>query len=280
LNSIFNDSNLAIHYIQQFLNETYNPNIYITGKYYQTFDMNYGFAHYIAKYLDRTFPVLDESTKQEYQNVDQTNTRDIKQPISLLNYFLSDNKSNILHYSDPVTQTISNDQIYNKIYNNFMMVHYDSETGTYKPWYNGKYMVKNDLPLFTKLTNDQYSVNDQTIFKLSSWPKEKSICELDDLVMSYLLGRTITPNSSMEEIYYVQKLLINDRDLYREEKGNWYFKRPDGTTLTDTIMDFQKQCSNNYGDTPILVTGYFDIFTEQRAKMKMIPGGGLSVHGL
>lgn len=287
MNSVFGDKNLVIHYIQQMLNETYNSDIHVTGEYYRTFDMNYGFAHYIAKYLERTFPILDETTKQAYENISQENEpRDIKEPISILNYFLCNNRGSYLRYNDMLSPGIHRGKgLYNSIYNDFMMVHQDPDTYpilNYKPLYNGKYMIMNDLPLFTSYENGVYDVNRKTLFSLR-WTEDKDIkeiCELDDLITSYLLGRTITPNSSMEDIYYVQKLLITDRDLYREEKGNWNFVRPDGTTLTDTIMDFQRNCPNSYGKTPILVTGYFDIFTEQQAKMNSISGGGISVHGL
>lgn len=278
MNVNFEDSSLVVHYIQQFLNENYNSGIYVNSRYYESFDMNYGFAHYVAKYLERTFPVLDEQTKQEYLNPIKIGRRDLKKPISILNYFLCNNDGNTLRYNDSMNN--SQKTIYNDIYNNFMMVHWDSSISMYKPIYGGKYMINNDLPLFTSYTNGTYTVNQSSIFQLSPWTRSKNICELDDLVVSFLLGRTITPNSTMEEIYYVQKLLIKNRELYKGEKGNWNFVRPDGTTLTDTIMNFQRSCTNNYGDVPILVTGYFDIFTEQRARMNEIPGGVVNVHGL
>lgn len=284
MNSNFEDKNLVIHYIQQLLNETYNPGIHVTGEYYKTFNMNYGFAHYIAKYLDRTFPILDEQTKQDYENIpldpfQDPPIRDIKKPISILNYFLANNRERILQY--PVTSSIVRGKsYYEEIYNKYMMVHYNQSTNAYSPIYDGKYMINNDLPLFTTYNDGTYNVSKNTIYRLSAWDRKKEICELDDLIVSYLLGRTITPNSLMEEIYYVQTLLIRDRGLYPGEKGNWNFKRPDGTTLTDTIMSFQRSCQNNYDSVPILVTGYFDIFTEQRAKMNIVASGDLSVHGL
>lgn len=286
MNSNFGDKNLVVHYIQQMLNETYNSDIRVTGEYYKTFDMNYGFAHYVAKYLERTFPILDDATKQAYENISTENEpRDIKEPISILNYFLCNNRGRVFKYFDDMPRPgviIRGSDYYNEVYNKYMMVHWNNDTLAWYPLSSGKYMIQNDLPLFTKYENGIYTVNQKSLFSLK-WTENKDIkeiCELDDLITSYLLGRTITPNSSMEDIYYVQKLLITDRDLYREEKGNWNFVRPDGTTLTDTIMEFQRNCPNNYGDTPILVTGYFDIFTEQRAKMNQISGGGISVHGL
>ena len=101
-----------------------------------------------------------------------------------------------------------------------------------------------------------------SLFNLQSWNIEKSICELDDFVMSYLLDRTITEYSSKEEIYYVQKLLINPSELGEKEKGVW---KTDLHDLTGIICNFQKNHVNRYKNTPIFVTGYFDIFTEAAA---------------
>ena len=280
MNSTFEDKNLVIHYIEQFLNENYNPDIQVNGEYYQTFDMNYGLAHYIAKYLDTNFPILSPIVQNEYDNTPnkRRGTRDLKKPISILNYFLADNNRHVLTFPDPDTTNM-----YDSIYNKYMRVHWDENTQRYKPEYNGKYMIKNDLPLFTKMVGDNYIVNDQIAFTLDYWPRKKKMCELDDLIVSYLLGRTITPKSSREDIYYVQQLLIKDRNFYPGEKGSWNCTAPDGTTisLTDTIMDFQKSCPNGYGAVPVLVTGYFDIFTEKQALMNNQNNGGvLSVHGL
>jgi hypothetical protein len=84
----------------------------------------------------------------------------------------------------------------------------------------------------------------------------------------------------MEDIYYVQKLLIGDENIAREEKGIWNYVRPDGRTLTDIIIDFQKNCVNKYNAVPIVVTGYFDIFTEKAALSRLVDGGGVNVTGL
>lgn len=280
MNSTFGDKNLVVHYIQQFLNETYNPDISVNGEYYKTFDMKYGLTHYIAKYLDMMFPILSPTVQEEYDTTadKRSTTRDLKKPISILNYFLADNNRHVLTF--PLNNSTNE---YDYIYNKYMRVHWNETLHSYVPELNGKYMIKNDLPLFTTLVGDTYQVNDQIAFRLDAWAKPKKICELDDLIVSYLLGRTITPNSSKEDIYYVQKLLITDRELYPGEKGNWNCKAPDGTpvSLTDTIMNFQMSCQNNFGATPVLVTGYFDIFTEQQAKMnQLVSGGGLSVSGL
>ena len=84
----------------------------------------------------------------------------------------------------------------------------------------------------------------------------------------------------MEDIYYVQKLLIGEDNISRDEKGVWNYVRPDGRTLTDIIIDFQKRCVSKYGSVPIIVTGYFDIFTEKAALSQILDGGGINVTGL
>ena len=48
MNKNFEDTGIVIQYIQQLLKERYNSDIYVNSEYYKTFDMNYGFAHYIA----------------------------------------------------------------------------------------------------------------------------------------------------------------------------------------------------------------------------------------
>ena len=269
MNKKFGDSGLSIHFIQQLLNETYNSTVHVNGEYYKTFDMNYGLAHFLAKYLDRTYPVLDSATKEDYANIpDGGEVRPIDKPISIMNYFLCDNKGNRLHF---------NDTIYNTIYNEYMRV---PDGG--QPLYDGKYMIKTDLPLFTNYDTEthMYSIDDNTIFNMVSTRKQKDICEIDDLVATFLLGRVITPWSSREEIYYVQKLLLGEDNISSKEKGNWNYVRPDGMTLTDIIINFQRQCVNVHSDIPLIVTGYFDIFTEKAALSLQNSGGGISVTGL
>lgn len=277
MNKHFGDSSISIHFIQQKLNETYNPNVYITGEYYKTFDMNYGFAHFLAKYLDANFPVLDSATKEEYATIQYTTPqRPLNKTISVANYFLCNNRGERLHFDD---------DIYLAMYNEYMRLHRSTDPATYGrylPMYNGKYMIKSDLPLFTTYDAETqtYGMNDNTLFNLATWSRVKEICEIDDYIASFLFGQTITPKSSMEDIYYVQKLLIGDENIAREEKGIWNYVRPDGRTLTDIIIDFQKNCVNKYNAVPIVVTGYFDIFTEKAALSRLVDGGGVNVTGL
>ena len=276
MNKMFGDKGITVHNIQQMLCETYNSTVHVTGEYYKTFDMNYGLAHFIAKYLDRKYPILDAATRAEYADVpDDFSQRSLNKPVSIMNYFLCNNRGGKLLFDD---------ETYRKIYNEYMRVKKDASdpnATAYVPEYGGKYMIKNDLPLFTTYDKDSNTYNvKSTIFNLEKWSRNKEICEIDDLVASYLFGQTITPNSSKEEVYYVQKLLIPEEHIAREEKGNWNYVRPNGETLTDTIIQFQQRCMNKYDSVPILVTGYFDIFTENLALSQRETGGGISVTGL
>ena len=261
--------------------ETYNDNVIINGEYYKHIDMNYGFAHFIAKYLDYKYPILDAKTRQEYQELIDTGAghdtlRGIDNVISLSNYFLCSNRGKRLRFGYPkveddrehgIDENDTERLLYREIYNRYMIPIWQ-ETQYFAPVQNGKYMVMNDLPLFVAVTKDGsgqlYWETQDTIFSLDKWSIEKGICEIDDFVASYLLGRTITPESSMEEIYYVQKLLIHDRTLAKGEKGVWCMKGCEGTEydLTQTIINYQKNHVNALSTTPLFVTGYFDIYTE------------------
>lgn len=309
----FNDSSITIRYIQQLLNENYNSKISVTGEYYKNFDMNYGFAHYIAKYLDYKYPILDKKTANEYANIpeDDSTIRSIKQPISIMNYFLCNNTSGRLRYDEyyEPTQYVKNDEenenknvIYRDIYNQYMILYggYNDDHSEYRktsPLYyeHGRgtntvkrtYYIMNDQPLFSfreynKETEEyDYSVKNNIIFTLSGWTKKKEICEIDDLVASYLIGRTITPNSSMEDIYYAQRLLIRDRNITREEKGIWCLPGAEGTEFdfTQTILNYQSTRVDPLSDNCLFVTGYFDIFTESCA-LKEIGSDANVIYGL
>ena len=271
----FDDSSIAIHYIQQMLNETYNENVQVTGEYYTQYDMNYGFAHFIAKYLSAMYPMLDKKSAEEYKNNDGSAVRSITKPITITNYFLCSNNGERLTFTPMSSPTeydedINFNKLYKKLYNQYMVVNkvfdnYDNLTG-YEPSYNVKFMKMNDLPLFIGYdrSSDTWSVNNNEIFTLSKWNIEKGICEIDNLVASYLLGRTIGPNSSMEDIYYAQKLLIRDREITREEKGVWCVKGAEGSIydMTQTLINYQSQRVSIANEIPIIVTGYFDIYTE------------------
>jgi hypothetical protein len=159
-------------------------------------------------------------------------------------------------------------------------------SNAYEPAYNN-YIIKNDMPLFSSCTYNSdtqqytYDVNNNIIFTLSGWNKEKEICELDDFVTSYLIGRTITPQSSMEDIYYVQRLLIHDRNITREEKGVWCIQGAEGTEydLTQTIINYQSNRVNAL-NADIFVTGYFDIYTEAYARKEFIVGDENAIYGI
>lgn len=265
----YGDKGVSIHFIQQMLNENYNSKVRVSGEYYKHFDMKYGFAHFIAKYLDQRYPLLDTQSINEYKTHAETGTQTIRnieeKPISLLNYFLCNNKGKCLTY-DPSDYYSTNNKEYRNIYNQYMVL--KQNDSTIEPA-DELYIVKNDLPLFSFYNDDtgEYSVNNNIIFELSEWDIEKEICEIDDFIASYLFGRTITPHSSMEEIYYAQRLLIRDRVITRDEKGIWCIPGQEGTEfdMTQTVINYQKQHVNKLSSRPLFITGYFDIFTEAQA---------------
>lgn len=280
----FEEKSLVVRYIQQFIKEMYNSDIHITGDYYKHFDMNYGMSHYIAKYLDYKYPILDKLTQGDYNNITNTSgTRELTSCISLKNYFLSDNKgkrlrfnslykfdSELLKYVHVNTGSPYNSKeytMYDDIYNDYMKIANvvtESETTECKPLYTNRYIIENDLPLFVTGSEGHYNINENIIFSLQSWSVPKQICELDDFVMSYLLGQTITPESSREDIYYAQKLLYDESQIDSRHKGIWCLPGEEGTfwDMTYAIMNYQKQKVNRLSSTPLFVTGYFDIFTE------------------
>ena len=95
--------------------------------------------------------------------------------------------------------------------------------------------------------------------------------DLDSFIISFLLGRTIGPESTMEDIEYVQRLL--EDSMYVNYNHNHYGVWDD--ELTYTLYDYQKAVNkryvseglkeaNNYKDYNIIFpTGYFDIITEK-----------------
>lgn len=290
MNKYFGDNSITLKYIQKIMKETYNDSISVTGEYYTHFDMNYGFAHYVAKYLDFMYPPLD---KNVYNNIGEDNNIAGKdQIISICNYFLCDNRGNRLNYFPTLDDVKNNEEssineIYDSIYNEYMRlvcvgvdreikaqgIKIDPESNWEKT-----FIINNDLPLFTtiKSVSDPermgdkwvvtytYELNTNTIFHLFPWDKPKRICEIDDLVASYLLGKTIGPNSTAEEIYYAQQLLIQNRNIETFEKGVWCPKGKEGTIydMTQTVSNYQMNHSQDVNSNNIFVTGYFDIFTE------------------
>ena len=306
MNSVFRDESITIKYIQKMLNETYNDSISVTGEYYETFDMNYGFAHYIVKYLDYMYPVLDKAAAEAYKNLSTDTIATKDQVISISNYFLCDNNGNRLQY-DPTKDYYDDNHVYRwpksnnmyaSIYNPYMRLiklklPNDSigvqTIKTDEVGYEKTFIINNDLPIFTRLKNDgqrvwiststqpdlddgkwiidyrnSYELNTNTIFRLFKWAKKKEICEIDDLVASYLLGKTIGPNSSMEDIHYAQKLLIRNRNIQDFEKGIWCPVGYEGTIhdMTVTVSEYQKNHVKDVDSNNVFVTGYFDIYTE------------------
>lgn len=274
MNKKFGDTSIAIHFIQQLMSENYNDAVKVSGEYYTHFEMNYGFAHFIAKYLDYKYPLLDSASIQAYKdhaNETTDSIRSINEPISLMNYFLCDNRCNRLVYIPQSfgDQDNPKNDIYREIYNQYMILYnIDNEIKPYPKYKN--YFNDYDMPLFSTYDYDydaeqyQYGVNNNIIFTLDSWSIDKGICEIDDFVGSYLLGRTITPQSSRDDIYYVQKLLIRDRNIMKDEMGVWCMNGAKGTEydLTQTIIQYQQNHVDALNSTPLFVTGYFDIFTE------------------
>lgn len=252
------------------MNETYNDAVLVNGTYYTNIDMNYGLAHHIAKWLDYNYPIIDPQTKTDYANNDGTTIRDITLPISISNYFLCSNDGKRLSFTPTETadeyEQSTHNELYRKLYNKYMVVYLDNETipPSYKTPYT-RYINNNDLPLFIDIDdNDNYIVNNNQIFTLGNWIVDKNICEIDDYIASFLLGRTIGPDSSMEDIYHAQRLLIRDRNIEEKEKGLWCIPGEEGTRydMTQTVIDYQRQRVTNRGRETLFVTGYFDIMTE------------------
>jgi hypothetical protein len=98
---------------------------------------------------------------------------------------------------------------------------------------------------------------------------EKLSFNIDDFIASFILGRTITPYSSMEDINYVQKLMENNIYINYEAEvyGEW------DSSLTNTLYQYQQDLNERYKDSEkalegkdyniLIPTGYFDIITEK-----------------
>lgn len=273
---LFNNTTMALTYLQIKFSEQYDPNVEINGEYYKVFTNKYGFAHYIARYLNTMYPPLTNTYSKDLPDETFNTTKELTDSISIMNYFLCDNKGNRLENNlvgpdIDITQNSTFQQLYgNDICAIFnvndppLMTSYtqliEKDPETDQPYITSPYLD----PLVRKITALGYTerikdiAKTDRIYKLATWKHEKEICEIDDLVMSYLLGRTITPNSSMEDIYYVQSLLMGSY-LQEKDKGIW---DSDSGNLTDIIMEYQRRKVNAYTSEPIFVTGYFDIFTE------------------
>ena len=133
MNARFEDTSIVISYIQQLLSENYNNKVSISGEYYKHFDMNYGLAHHIAKYLNYTYPVLDAQTIQDYKQNDSNVARSITKPISIMNYFLCGNNGTRLNFipqptaDEYETNNIPQNTVYKQIYNKYMVVKSQTE---------------------------------------------------------------------------------------------------------------------------------------------------------
>ena len=251
-------------YLQNYLKEDYNRKVKLNGEYYTAQNIDYGMAHYIAKYLDYTYPIIDSTLP----DIPMKKLTDV---ISIKNYFLCDNKGDKLKcFEDIGTNTLTMD--YLKLYNTYSVPEAvnigstDSHEYAYRAkLINGEVDMFNykDTPLFFEYDGTDITYHDDISY-IASWGIEKEVCEIDDLVLSYLMGRTIGPNSSRDEIQYVQSLFLKDFELTRHERGIWHNedKRKD---LTTVLIDYQRQRVNYNNSLPLFVTGYFDIVTEKYA---------------
>lgn len=104
----------------------------------------------------------------------------------------------------------------------------------------------------------------------TAFNSDKKAFDIDDFTASFILGRTITPYSSMEDIDYVQRLLQDNLFIEYSPniRGEW------DLSLTNTLYDYQKSLNERYSiiknpddeDTDynvVIPTGYFDIITEK-----------------
>lgn len=246
MKTVIGDSNLIIKYIQQKLFEQYNPDIKTNLNYYEQFEMNYGFAHYVAKYLNYMYPHIKETDDDEYNPVSSDDIRSLNNTITVMNYFLCDNRGNRLLYPQDINNINS---LYRKLYSSFQIT-------------NKRYYNTDDPPLFLSNNFSIHPNPTPTIYCLEKWFVDKEICEIDDFILSYLLGRTITPNSSMEDIYYVQKLFMSVKDIPKEDRGRWFNNTTGYNLSRDYIIPYQRSCLCKYNEHSVFITGYFDIFTE------------------
>ena len=199
--------------------------------------------------------------------------------ISIANYFLCDNNGNKLEKDIKLTATVDNinsvelvplSTEYRKIYGDDIVSIFNILDSPLFVSYTELKNSTTDIPsdpiniLVKKIETYELidSINETAkkdrIYSLEPWNNNKQICEIDDLVLSYLLGRTITPNSSMEDIYYVQNLFYGE-NIPIQCKGLWV---SDYGCLTDTIKEYQASYVDPITTNPLFVTGYFDIFTE------------------
>lgn len=271
----FKDSNLLLMYLQIKLKEQYNPNILTTSTYYTTANNNYGFAHFIARYLNTMYPpLMSSSTNPRGYDIDEAydtatvpdeafnSTRALTDTISIANYFLCDNRGGKLLLNTDKDVTTDYTYIYGTdlcgIFNVLDSPLFMNMSDVRNLNSNSKGKLIDKITAYGVSEKIDDVAKQDRIYYMPMWNTNKEICELDDLVVSYLLGRTITPNSSAEDIYYVQKLFYGEY-IPEADKGVW---ASDYGNLTDTIKEYQRIRVNPKNTNPMFVTGYFDIFTE------------------
>lgn len=276
----FNDSNIALVYLQTMLKENYNNSVIVNGDYYPQNYSNYGFAHFIFKYLNAMYPCpITDNYDTSLPDEDFNKMRDTTDCISIANYFACNNTGNKLK-----TYPLNQDGNMN-VNNNDVNILNDTSYTTYIDIYSTQLNTikkTNDMPIFWEwgtINTTSETVygfvpnNADRIYNMYTWDTKKDMCELDDLVMSYLLGRTIGPNSTLEEVYYVQKLLIGEQNIQPHDKGLWI---SDSGNLTELIIKYQQFNINIHNTHPLFVTGYFDIYTEA----SLLHEGGEQLYGV
>lgn len=251
----YNNQHISLIYFQKLLQETYNNRVIVSGEYYESFNTLYGLGHYIYKYLNYSFPIPEKYAKDGEIDL---NT-DV---VSISTYFANDNNGHRLDYTDDT---------YLKTYNPYQR---GNELGTISK----KYIDINDVPIGYELIDGSVKKVAMKIDTIKPYKIEKGVFEIDDVVASYLFGRTITPWSTREDIYYAQRLILGDGNVPERIKGLWTYGEYD---LTDNIVEFQRRiCAlndkNTVSNNKLLITGYFDVFTEARA----LQNGGIDYNGI
>ena len=233
----------------------------------------------IAKYLNAMYPPMDNSYNAEQSEESFNKIKEPTECISILNYFLCNNRGERINLADVYNNDLpENKSIYKQIYSTDICALFNIFDAPLQMTYNklfatdpetGKYLIQSSYTDVLKkaldaqgndfITNMNEIANKERCYYLFSWSTPKEICEIDNFVLSYLLGRTITPYSSREDIYYVQQLMIDTNTIANRDRGIW---NSDSGNLTDIIMNYQRLKVDINSSDPIFVTGYFDIYTE------------------
>lgn len=165
---------------------------------------------------------------------------------------------------------------------------YDSLISYIYQWLNSRYkpMLDKEIHNTVELTN----CNIATYFiegnKLLN--PNKTLYDIDDIIFSYILNRTISDMSTPDEIEYAQNLLKNNKYLKISERNEPTFRISNyiecpgmWDNLHELIYIYQNQlnfryCKNQsefeYGDpnffTIVIPTGFLDIVTEKYLLME------------